>query len=287
MFWSKETEIKFFKDALINGSIPEQLFYFIEDKFYAYAPKGKTTEGETLQSRNTLIGSYTEDWTKNLLSPIAENLGLHCVKNVVCSGIGLTHASTADIAFCKTYTKNQLPENIALIFEVKMSIVNNYVFIPNQNKITFESDFKGHKGRPSLLRSDSMLKAIGKSINIRVSGDGSTKIPIVIIGNSPISKSYVDKVDFLRKSGVIQSFISVYPNPIEGQYLIETPENGFVTYSNYNALKQHITSLINSNLNYFASMIPKDGLGGLIEIASQEKTKFKKAEKFLELLKKV
>lgn len=210
MFWGKATEIKFFKDALICGSIPEQLFYFIEDKFYAYAPKGKSTEGKTLQSRNTLIGKYTEDWAKDLLFPIAENLGLYCVKNVVCSSIGITHSSTADIAFCKTYSKNQLPENIALIIEVKMSIVNYYVFIPGEKKITFESDFKGHKGRPSLLRSDSMLKAIGKSISIRVSGDGSTKIPgIVVIGNAPISKSYIDKVDFLRKSGVIQSYIGL------------------------------------------------------------------------------
>ena len=59
-------------------------------------------------------------------------------------------------------------------------------------------DYKQHKGNPSLLRSDSMLKAIGKSINIRVSGIASAKIPIIVLGNSPITDSYVKKLIFLK-----------------------------------------------------------------------------------------
>ncbi len=51
-----------------------------------------------------------------------------------------------------------------------MSIVSNYKFT-QPNKVEFIGDYKQHKGNPSLLRSDSMLKAIGKSINIRVSGN--------------------------------------------------------------------------------------------------------------------
>jgi hypothetical protein len=47
-----------------------------------------------------------------------------------------------------------------------------------------------------------MLKAIGKSINIRVSGIESTEVPIVVLGNSPISDNYSQKVDFLKPAGV-------------------------------------------------------------------------------------
>lgn len=92
-----------------------------------------------------------------------------------------------------------------------MSIVNNYTY--DNEQINYVGDYKEHKGNPSILRSDSMLKAIGKSINIRVSGMESTKIPIIILGNSPITNSYYKKVDFLKKAGIIQSFISLYPNP--------------------------------------------------------------------------
>ena len=44
-----------------------------------------------------------------------------------------------------------------------------------------------------------MLKAIGKSINIRVSGYDASRIPIIILGNTPITESYISKVDHLYK----------------------------------------------------------------------------------------
>ncbi|MBK8448699.1 MAG: hypothetical protein IPL42_01200 [Saprospiraceae bacterium] len=62
-----------------------------------------------------------------------------------------------------------------------MSIISNYKFTPPEN-IEVVGDYKTHKGNPALLRSDSMLKAIGKAINIRVSGISSTKIPIIVLG---------------------------------------------------------------------------------------------------------
>jgi len=46
-----------------------------------------------------------------------------------------------------------------------------------------------------LLRSDSMLKGIGKSINIRVSSFKAATIPIIVMGNTPITNSYYPKVD--------------------------------------------------------------------------------------------
>lgn len=205
ILWNNDTEIQFFKEALKNFASPEQLFYNLQSGYYAYIPKGADAEGQTLQSRNSLVGQYTERWCKNIFNDIARQLRLFAVNSVVCDELGLIRQSSADLAFCTTNSVNQDAENIKLLFEIKMSVVSNYKFI-KPNKVNFVGDYKQHKGSPALLRSDSMLKAIGKSINIRVSGIASTKIPVIVLGNSPITESYIKKVDFLKTSGVIQGF---------------------------------------------------------------------------------
>ncbi len=207
--WNNHIEIQFYREALENFASPEQLFYNLKDGYFAYVPKGADAEGQTLQSRNSLIGQFTEKWSKTLFEPIAEKLGLFAVNGVVCEELGLTRQSSADLAFCTNNKTIQQPENIKLLFEIKMSVVSNYKFT-QPNKINLIGDYKQHKGNPSLLRSDSMLKAIGKSINIRVSGIASTKIPVVVLGNSPITDSYIKKVDFIKTSGVIQGFWSLF-----------------------------------------------------------------------------
>lgn len=226
--WNNEIEIQFFKEALKNFASPEQLFYNLESGYYAYVPKNIDGKGQTLQSRNSLIGQFTEKWTKDLLAPIARHFGLYAVNSVVCEDLGLPKRSNADLTFCTTNSVIQRPENIKLIFEIKMSIVSNYRF-SNPYRLSLIGDYKTHKGNPALLRSDSMLKAIGKSINIRVSGPESTKIPVVILGNSPITDSYVNKVDFLKTAGVIQGFWSLNPKPTDTVHIRKTPNNGFQT----------------------------------------------------------
>ena len=165
-----------------------------------------------------------------------------------------------------------------------MSIVSNYEFI-YPNKIKYLGDYKTHRGNPSLLRSDSMLKAIGKSINIRVSGNESTKIPIVILGNSPITENYYHKVDYLKNAGVIQGFWSLNPAPINSDHIEVTPKRGFQTITDYNQLEKCIRDLLSQEINYFSSMISKPKLRELIRIADKEESDIKKAEKFLELMR--
>ena len=280
-FWNIDAEISFFIEALKNFASPEQLFYHLKDGYLAYVPKGKSTERQTLQSRNSLIGQYTEKWSKDFFKPIAESLGLFAVNGVVCPELGLTNRSDADLAFCTTNKTKQKAENIKLLFEIKMSIVNNYKY--DSGKIEYIGDYKTHKENPSLLRSDSMLKAIEKSINIRVSGKDSRKIPIIILGNSPITKSYKQKVDFLKQAGIIQGFISVYPNPTDN-FIKKTAKNGFQTFDNYDNLKKFITDLTKSDLNFFSSMLPKKKLGQFITLSAQEKDDIAKAERFLTLI---
>ncbi len=165
-----------------------------------------------------------------------------------------------------------------------MSVVSNYRF-DKQDKIEFIGDYKQHKGNPSLLRSDSMLKATGKSINIRVSGHASANIPIIILGNSPITENYVKKVDFLKTSGVIQGFWSLNPKPTENNFVKVTPKKGFQTIEAMDTIFQLSKKLVESDMNYFSSMIPKTNLGEIISIASNETTNIAKAEKFLNLIR--
>lgn len=282
--WSNDTEIQFFTEALKNFASPEQLFYNLKDGYFAYVPKGADAEGQTLQSRNSLIGQFTEKWSKTLFEPIAEKLELFAVNGVVCEELGLTRQSSADLAFCNNNKTIQQPENIKLLFEIKMSVISNYKFT-QPNKINLVGDYKQHKGNPSLLRSDSMLKAIGKSINIRVSGIASTKIPIIVLGNSPITDSYIKKVDFLKTSGVIQGFWSLNPQPTNTDFVKITPKQGFQTIQSADKIFQLCKGLVETDLNYFSSMTSKANLGEFIRIASQEPTDIAKAEKFLTLIR--
>ncbi|HPD05683.1 MAG TPA: hypothetical protein P5130_10155 [Spirochaetota bacterium] len=266
-----------------NFASPEQLFYKLKSGYFAYIPKGCDAEGQTLQSRNSLIGQFTEKWCKKLFDPIANNLKLHAINGVICEEIGLSRQSNADLAFCTTNDTVQKPQNIKIIFEIKMSVVSNYKFL-QPDTIEFVGDYKHHKGNPSLLRSDSMLKAIGKSINIRVSGVDSSNIPIIILGNSPITENYAKKVDFLKTSGVIQGFWSLNPKPTNTDYIKETQKYGFKTIENIDQLKNDCNELIKSEMNFFSSMISRTRLGEIISIANRENSYAEKAEKFLLLI---
>ena len=284
MLWNKDEEYKFFKKTL-EIATPEQLFYLTEDgKYLAYWPKNYKGKKTTLQSRNAFIGSYTEKWVKELLTPIAKEFDAYAIHNVVCEEIGIGERSPADVAIVKTPYRIQKPDNILLIVEVKMSIVWNWEFYPETGEIICIGDYTTHQGNPGLLRSDTVLKAIGKSINIRVSGFKSSKIPIVIIGNTPITKTYYRKVDFLKKAGIIQGFYSVNPNPLDKQSknnIKSTPERGFLRIDEINELYDNLRHIIKEDKEFFSSMLSKKELGKFIEIASKEPTYEKKAEKFL------
>jgi hypothetical protein len=283
--WTKEKEIEFFNDSRKFAS-PEQLFYFGDDsRYYAYWPKSYKGKTSTLQSRNALIGNFTEKYSVDLLQEFAKAKGLYAVQGAICNEIGLSPKSPADVVLCKSRQREQKAKDIAAIFEVKMSVVWNWEL--KNNKLICLGDFKTHKGNPGLLRSDSMLKAIGKSINIRVSSHSASKIPIIILGNTPITESYIPKVDHLFHAGIIQGFWSVNPKPLDnnGSNLKQTPANGFIRMDSYNELKRNLDNLLSEAREFFSSMKSKKELGKIIEIANKEPAFEKKAEKFLSLIK--
>jgi len=289
--WDKNQERDFFIKTLKLAN-PEKLFYSTKEaNFFAYWVKGYKGEKTTLQSRNSFIGSYTEKWTTELLSEIAHTIGGYAVTKVVCEEIALSKQSPADVAICKSKQTAQRPQDILMIIEVKMSVVWNWEFIPRGEDFELEckGDYNTHQGNPSLLRSDTMLKAIGKSINVRVSSFAASKIPIIVFGNTPINKSYYPKVDHLRKNGIVQGFWSVNPQPSDTNKgnVKNTPHNGFYRFDTYEELRENTINLLKEDREFFSSMQTKKRLGEIIEIANRELTYEAKAQRFLELLREV
>ncbi len=175
-----------------------------------------------------------------------------------------------------------------MIFEIKMSIISNHEFDKNTKIVNRIGDWTTHKGNPSLLRSDSMLKAIGKLISIRVTNPGTRNIPLVVLGNSPITKHYEKKVDSLKKLGVIQGFLSLNPSLLYKKGVIKnTPKKGFQTIENKKALEKLFGKLISPQAVYFSAMTLKSKLGQMISQSNMEKSMAEKAEKFLNLIGEV
>ncbi|WP_457641815.1 hypothetical protein [Persephonella sp.] len=282
--WSQQTEIEFFKKELEKNN-PENLFYKIDDKYYAYYPKSYKSKDkkETLQSRNALIGEYTESFCKNLLNEFAQKHNLYAVNKVICEDLELAKKSPADLVLCTTPEKYQKPENIKIIFEIKMSIVNNYEYDPKAEEIKFIGDYTTHIGNSSLLRSDSMLKAIGKALNVRISSEYAAKIPIIVLGNTSIAPSYMEKVDKLKEKGFIQGFWSIYPETSIN--LEKTPKEGFITIKSREDLYSKLEEMLKMDLQFVSFMLDKNKLGEFIEIASKEDNLIDKANRFLQLIR--
>ncbi|MFY9177341.1 MAG: hypothetical protein WBI74_07405 [Caldicoprobacterales bacterium] len=284
--WNKEVEKRFFVESLKSFSTPEQLFYVTNDgRYFAYWPKNYKGPKSTIQSRNTLIGNYTEKWATDLFHQIADENNLYAIQGAICPEIDLSSSSPADIVISKEKGVRQTPDNILLIIEVKMSLVWNWE-LTEENEIKCVGDYSTHQGNPSLLRSDSMLKAIGKSINIRVSNYKAAKIPIIVIGNTPITKNYYTKVDNLKTSGIIQGFWSVNPKPLDNDVdsLKNTDKYGFYRYDIFEELRDATNKLLEEERNFFAGMKSNKELGQIIEQANKAKTYEEKGKLFLKLL---
>lgn len=287
--WNKDIEKDFFIKSL-EFATPEQLFYITEDgRYLAYWPKKYKGRKTTLQSRNSLIGNFTEKWTTDLIQCIVTEKSLYAVQGAVCPEIALPANSPGDVIISTTKGINQKSENIKLIIEVKMSVVWNWLYSKINKNIRLEciGDYNSHQGNPGLLRSDSMLKAIGKSINIRVSGAQASQIPILVLGNTPITKNYYSKADQLKNAGVIQGFWSINPEPLEknSDNIKATEKNGYLKFDSVTELKKMLDNCLSGNLNFFSSMKSKKELGGIIEMANRKKTYEEKAEEFIRLLK--
>ena len=286
--WTQDIEKEFFIKSIAIMT-KEKLFYKSDNnKYFAYWPKSYKGEKFTLQSRNALIGNFAEKFCIESLRKFADRKDLYVVQGAVCEEIGLPPGSEADVVLSKSNIIKQNAEDIVAIFEVKMSIVWNWelIMLNDVPQLKQIGNYQSHQGTPGLLRSDSMLKAIGKSINIRVSGIKSAHIPIIILGNTPIKKSYYSKVDHLKNHGVIQGFWSLNPNLDDNSENIKHTDNkGFMRIDTETEFDGELDRLISEYREFFAAMKSKQELGMIIAEASKEADLEKKAEKFLAMIR--
>ncbi len=284
--WNKSQEKLFFVNSKSFAS-PEQLFYRTDDgRYLAYWPKRYRGRKTTLQARNSLIGNFTEKWVSDLFGQLIED-DLCIVQQARIPSLGITSNSPADIVVATDDKKILKASQVKLICEVKMSLVWNWEYNPSLGNVREVGDYRTHQGKPSFTRSDSILKAIGKCIDIRVSNFESTKIPIVVIGNAPLSNGFSKKADYLKHSGLIQGFWSLNPFPLNhGNTRKTTPKGGFIRFDNTSELKAHLNNLFGQDLNFFSGMESPANLGKIIEIANEEKTYENKGLKFINLLQR-
>ncbi|WP_405321873.1 hypothetical protein [Methanobrevibacter thaueri] len=285
--WSRNQEKIFFEKSR-NFASYDQLFYRTSDERYvAYWPKGYDGPKSTLQARNSLIGNYTEKWVSDLIKHVLEDKNLYVVQQAQIPAIGISRKSPADIAIATQNKKVLMPDEVKLIFEVKMSLVWNWEYDVQTSHIREIGDYRTHQGRPSFTRSDSILKAIGKCIDIRVSNFKSSKIPLIVLGNAPLSNGFCKKADYLKKAGIIQGFWSLNPFPLNhGNTRKRSHKNGFLRMDNIDEFNMSLDKLFNQELNFFSGMQNPKKLGQLIELANREKTYQEKGLKFINLLKR-
>ena len=284
--WNKHQEKLFFLNSK-NFASTKQLFYRTEDgRYLAYWPRKYRGRKTTLQARNSLIGNYTEKWVCDLFNELIDDESLHIVQQARIPSVGITSKSPADIAIATEDKKILKASQVKLICEVKMSLVWNWEYDFELDRIHEVGDYRTHQGKPSFTRSDSVLKAIGKCIDIRVSNLESTKIPIIVVGNAPLSNGFSKKADYLKHAGLIQGFWSLNPFPLNhGNTRKSTPKKGFYRFDNTDELKLHLNQLFSQDLNFFSGMQSPKNLGQMIEIANQEDSYENKGLKFLNLLK--
>ena len=283
--WNKEQEKQFFYNSKNFASI-NQLFNETEDgRYVAYWPRNYKGRKTTLQSRNSLIGKYSEKWVSDVLNHLIKDKNLFVVQQAQIPAIGISHNSPADVVIASKNEKVLRPEDVKIIFEVKMSIVWNWEYDVSTDRLFEIGDYRSHRGKPSFTRSDSILKAIGKCVDIRVSNVLASKIPLIVLGNAPLSNGFCKKADYLKNAGIIQGFWSLNPFPLNhGNSRKITPKKGFIRFDDVDELDMNLNDLFSENLNFFSGMKNPTQLGKIIEIANNENNYHNKGLKFLKLI---
>lgn len=241
--------------------------------------------------RNAPVSAFTERWARGV---VQEAVDLHfkgkyfVERGVACPELSLTGGSTADLAILRRQGKvNVKPQDIVAVIEIKMSIIWNW----QKGETQPSSDFDVHRGRPSIFRSDSLLKAIGKGAIFR-SAPASRTIPYLVIGNSPPPKGYYDKIDGTVRLGIAQRFISLTPNPLIDQKATatrnpkSTPGGGFVRVDSVEELGAFLKEVIETDWVGLEGMTDRSTLGRILKSLDPSAPPEKITDQFLRKLQK-
>ncbi|GEM_PF-421245 len=235
---------------------------------------GKAAIGvSAFNQRNAVVADVTESFAVDIFSQAVstspELSGKFFVKrNVVCPQLELRGATAADMAILNDDIKGPVSaKNIECIFEIKMSIIWNWA---EGEHIKPLADYDAHAGRPSIYRTDSILKAIGKAAITR-SCQGSERIPFIVVANTPPPPNYRDKIDGTVKAGLIQKWISLTPNPL----IVEPKKSpdkrnpkqtiGFLRLDNIAELQGLLTTALTTQWQYIGAMVEAKKIGEMIK----------------------
>ncbi|MFO8109056.1 MAG: hypothetical protein R6U17_00825 [Thermoplasmata archaeon] len=277
--WSPEKEKEFIEstDAVVWAAIScNECDYRYEAFFKKSVPsKCPKCDGNlsstTPQGRNSPLSAYTEKYASDVLEEALKNAGfddLEVKRNVICDELDLTSRSAADIAIVERGEIGRIykPNQIKVVFEVKMSVIWNWE-LNEKGESAIEADYDKHKGRGSIYRTDSILKAIGKGAIFR-SHFESCGIPYIVVGNSPTPASYLDKVDGSVRVGIVQRFISLTPEPLitdKSESKVRNPKEslgkGFLRIDSQEELSSFIEDLLKDERIFIGSMLKKSKLG--------------------------
>lgn len=304
--WTPEQEKKFLSttNAVIYAVIScAECSYYYESVFKKRNPRlcpicGGILNSSTPQGRNSSISSYAENFLLKLIQGILKNHGLHDMKvkrSVICDELDLNSSSSADLAIVDSTVVGRVAraDQIRMIIEVKMSLIWNWETeketSDKRNKFSIVADYDRHIGRPSIYRTDSILKAIGKAAILR-SHLESASIPYLVVGNCPPPYGYSNKIDGSVKTGIVQRFISVTPKPLvvdpddeEGRRdPKETADQGYLRIDSEKELAILIKEYLENERLFIAGMLKKKEFGKLITELDLEQEHAKIAEQLFQ-----
>ncbi len=254
---------------------------------------GRATLGVSeFNQRNAIVADLAERFVLSLFQRVLdaskELKGRYFVKrNVVCNQLELKERTAADLAILNQDIDGPvLASQISCLFEVKMGIIWNWAESDRRHPI---ADYDRHSGRPSLYRTDSILKAVGKAAIIR-SCPGSGSIPFMVVGNTPPPLNYRDKVDGTVRAGLIQQWISLTPSPLvvdpSTSPKTRNPKStaGFRRIDHESELASLLETAVSADWHYVGAMVEPARVGEIIRQLDLSRTD---EEIGLELLKRL
>jgi len=241
------------------------------------------------QSRNVPVSTFTEKYAREVMQAAIDKSykgSLFVVRGARCPELSLTGGSAADLAIVRRKLQSAFKaEDIVVVMEVKMSLVWNWK--PGEDKPS--ADFFQHNGRPSLSRTDSLLKAIGKGAIFR-STEKSRRIPYLVIGNCPPPQGYYAKLDGAVRSGLVQKFISLTPKPVLSGSPVRNPKQtrggGFLRIDSMDELSDLLKQIIDGQGVYIGRMVDRKELGEKIKALDTDRPSEAVADRFIEALLK-
>ena len=297
--WSVDIERSLIDDSLFatiycsssDCEYSEKLFFKGKSQ---KCPKCKSSlsVGNT-NKRNAVVGNKTECFALCLLDKVVQRLKtdlkqpLYAKGGVICPELGFKNRSLADLAILNRDSNGAVTADaIECLFEVKMSFIWNW---DSKNISRPIADYDSHSGRPSIYRTDSILKAIGKAAITR-SYRGSERIPFIVLGNTPPPKSYRANIDSTVTSGLIQKWVSVTPHPLvvcpndeSGQ---RNPKRtpGFLRIDHISELCNLMEVILDRPYRHMSAMVDVEKLGQVIKALNLGSSPEQVGNQFLEML---